>query len=280
MTTTQDFSPEPDLTALRESSEGLVVQMARFGNMVQRLTETVTELRTEFRREIAELRTEFRGEIAELRTEFRGEIAELRGEMAELRTEFRGEIAELRGEVTQLRGEVTELRGEVTQLRGEVTELRGEVTQLRGDMTRGMSTMQTEIRILNRNVTSRLGNNIMLNGDDRLEPLYNLTTGEIIANCPATLGELEQCSATRITALLRELDEVVPRSLEDKRRRLRLAFGVPRLMAGNGCRKWSLSNRRNSNLTPNASRSLRRLSSSDRGPSLYLEHVYNSTMGV
>ncbi|KAG5997407.1 hypothetical protein E4U54_002365 [Claviceps lovelessii] len=171
MTTTQDFSAEPDLGALRESSEGLIVQMSRFANMATMLTQTVTELRME------------------------------------------------------LRGEMTQLRGEITETRGEVTQLRGEVTQLRGDMTRGMSTMQTEIRILNRNVTSRLGNNIMVNGDDRLEPLYNLTTGEIIANCPATLGELEQCSAARITALLRELDEVVPRSLEDKRRRLRLAFG-------------------------------------------------------
>lgn len=80
-----------------------------------------------------------------------------------------------------------------------------------------------------------------------LAPLYDLRTGEEIAECPGTLAELETlsgefyvelllcsvvcmltewCVAPQVGELLRRIGEAVPRGHEDRRRKLKQAFGV------------------------------------------------------
>lgn len=101
-------------------------------------------------------------------------------------------------------------------------------------------------------MTSRLANSVPFAGPDlKLSPMYNSTTGEEVRDCPTTLMELEHCDGKtrdeqqiaiiysrrwgliqrmqighKAGELLRELGESVPRSLEAKIKRLKLAFGV------------------------------------------------------
>lgn len=45
----------------------------------------------------------------------------------------------------------------------------------------------------NKNVNARMANSIVVTGEMTLSPLYNVTTGQEVRNCPETLAELEQC---------------------------------------------------------------------------------------
>ncbi|KAG8409407.1 hypothetical protein J3459_017583 [Metarhizium acridum] len=77
-----------------------------------------------------------------------------------------------------------------------------------------------------KNFTSRLGNSIVVAGKMPLLPLYNVTTGEEVSNCPETLAELERCDTRTAAGILQELGETVPRSLEQMIRQLKLTFGI------------------------------------------------------
>ncbi|KAG5953079.1 hypothetical protein E4U53_007004 [Claviceps sorghi] len=108
------------------------------------------------------------------------------------------------------------------QLLRAIGELREWVLELRRDVVE----LRVEMKVINRNFTSRLANSVVVARQMSLAPLYNSTTGQEVENCPATLMEIEECEAPRAAAILRELGEDVPRALEEKRRRLKLAFGV------------------------------------------------------
>lgn len=99
--------------------------------------------------------------------------------------------------------------------------------------------------VRNKNSMVRSENSVVVRPEMELVPLYSVMTGEVVSNCPGTLADLEslngmfsrwreicvlclQCFATAsaATALLRSLGESVPRGLDEKRRMLKLAFGV------------------------------------------------------
>ncbi|KAL2198374.1 hypothetical protein P885DRAFT_75980 [Corynascus similis CBS 632.67] len=60
----------------------------------------------------------------------------------------------------------------------------------------------------------------------QLEPLYSMRTGDIIANFPVSLDDLDRLWGNEAEAILRELDNAIPVSVEQKRRRIRLLCGV------------------------------------------------------
>ncbi|KAM3520382.1 hypothetical protein NHJ13051_006905 [Beauveria bassiana] len=89
-----------------------------------------------------------------------------------------------------------------------------------------IDSVEQTVIISNRNLAVRIENSIVVSGEMVLAPLYDLRTGEEIAECPRTLAELEALTAPQVGELLRRIGEAVPRGHEDRRRKLKQAFGV------------------------------------------------------
>ncbi|TWU73001.1 hypothetical protein ED733_004732 [Metarhizium rileyi] len=118
--------------------------------------------------------------------------------------------------------------GEQVHLFENIPALEGEVQLVRrmDEILRETRLLRTEVAVMNKNFTSRLGNSIVVAGEMALLPLYNITTGEEVSNCPETLAELERCDSRAAAGILQELGETVPRSLEQMIRQLKLTFGI------------------------------------------------------
>lgn len=91
----------------------------------------------------------------------------------------------------------------------------------------------------------RSENSVVVRSDMDLAPLYSVQTGELIDDCPRTLGDLESLGgmcffpvdllavcllflvpAVEAATILRLLGESVPRGISERRRLLKFAFGV------------------------------------------------------
>ncbi|OAA38299.1 hypothetical protein NOR_06689 [Metarhizium rileyi] len=129
----------------------------------------------------------------------------------------------------QISKAITELRREMRlEMRemGERIELEmREMNQRIDEMGQRIDGLSQTMVITDKNVKARLANSIVT-ADMTLSPLYNVTTGQEVSQCPATVRDLEQCSVNVTTAILRELGENVPRAHEQRRTQLRLAFGI------------------------------------------------------
>ncbi|QLI67984.1 uncharacterized protein G6M90_00g051180 [Metarhizium brunneum] len=126
-----------------------------------------------------------------------------------------GKFMGLDGKFTGLDGKVMALDGKVTGLDGKVTALDGKVTGLDGKVT-----------ALDKNSRARAANSIVISPLMELTPMHNVRTGEEISDCPSTLGQLEGLSMQELARLLRELGEPVPRAERERRRLVKLAFGL------------------------------------------------------
>ncbi|KAF4585671.1 hypothetical protein GQ602_004976 [Ophiocordyceps camponoti-floridani] len=115
-----------------------------------------------------------------------------------------------------------DLRSEMRSMRNEMQTIGRKLD----DLDHKVDGLDRKMTVSNRNFMARLENSIVVSGEMVLVPLYSSRTGEEIPNCPSTLAELESLSPQEAADLLRELEESVPRALEQRRRQLKLAFGV------------------------------------------------------
>ncbi|QUC16016.1 uncharacterized protein UV8b_00257 [Ustilaginoidea virens] len=83
-----------------------------------------------------------------------------------------------------------------------------------------------KLTVSNKNLMARLQNSIVVHDNVALAPLYSVITGEVMERCPSTLADLERMSHQEVADLLRHSDEPVPRTIDQRRRQLRHAFGV------------------------------------------------------
>ncbi|KAK2612778.1 hypothetical protein QQS21_001230 [Conoideocrella luteorostrata] len=117
----------------------------------------------------------------------------------------------------------------------QMTDLTNQVSALSEAMNNKLASVQTEmanqrlaIQVMDKNLSSRLKNSMVLMSKMTLSPMYNITTGEIVDNCPRTLGDLERSSASVMGEILRELGKDVPCEVEARLRALKIVFGVQR----------------------------------------------------
>ncbi|KAM3429631.1 hypothetical protein MY4824_008153 [Beauveria thailandica] len=101
-----------------------------------------------------------------------------------------------------------------------------EQQRLLSEQQRLLSAKIDSVIISNRNAAVRHENSIVVSGEMALAPLYDLRTGEEIAECPGTLAQLEALAAPQVAELLRRVGEPVPRGHEERKRKLKQAFGV------------------------------------------------------
>ncbi|KAM3445448.1 hypothetical protein MY3296_010193 [Beauveria thailandica] len=94
------------------------------------------------------------------------------------------------------------------------------------EQQRLLSAKIDSVIVSNRNAAVRHENSIVVSGNMPLAPLYDLRTGEEIAECPGTLAQLEALAAPQVAELLRRVGEPVPRGHEERKRKLKQAFGV------------------------------------------------------
>ncbi|KAG8415953.1 hypothetical protein J3459_013913 [Metarhizium acridum] len=249
----QQAARQPDFGRLASNFKDIGEQVQRFenipafegGTQLMRKMDQIFEAVTEMRHEINGFRTEMtdmRREMTDMRremTDMRREMTDMRREMTDMRremTDMRREMTDMRREMTDMRRELdgfglnmTDMRREMTDMRREMTDMRREMTDMRREMTdmrRELDGLGLKMMITDKNFQARMANSIVVSGEMTLSPLYNVTTGEELSHCPETLADLEQCDGDVAAAILRELGERVPRAHEQRRRQLKLTFGI------------------------------------------------------
>ncbi|KAG8412782.1 hypothetical protein J3458_013219 [Metarhizium acridum] len=200
----QQAARQPDFGRLASNFKDIGEQVQRFENIPA--FEGGTQLMRKMDR-IFEAVTEMRHEINGFRTEM---------------TDMRREMTDMRRELDGFGLNMTDMRREMTDMRREMTDMRREMT----DMRRELDGLGLKMMITDKNFQARMANSIVVSGEMTLSPLYNVTTGEELSHCPETLADLEQCDGDIAAAILRELGERVPRAHEQRRRQLKLTFGI------------------------------------------------------
>ncbi|KID80917.1 hypothetical protein MAJ_11448, partial [Metarhizium majus ARSEF 297] len=89
-----------------------------------------------------------------------------------------------------------------------------------------VDTLDAKVIASDKNSRARVANSIVISPLMELTPMHNVRTGEEISGCPATLGQLEEMSMQELARLLRELGEPVPRAERERKRLVKLAFGL------------------------------------------------------
>uniref|UniRef100_A0A1Y1JZ60 Uncharacterized protein n=1 Tax=Photinus pyralis TaxID=7054 RepID=A0A1Y1JZ60_PHOPY len=89
-----------------------------------------------------------------------------------------------------------------------------------------LDALDVKVTTSDKNSRARAANAIVISPLMELTPMHNVRTGEEISDCPATLGQLEELSLQELARLLRELGEPVPRAERERRRLVKLAFGL------------------------------------------------------
>ncbi|GAO15575.1 hypothetical protein UVI_02050080 [Ustilaginoidea virens] len=110
-------------------------------------------------------------------------------ETASFRREVQSELTSFRREV---QSEFMSFRREV---QSEFTSFRREV---QSESTSFRQEFDIKLRAMNKNISSRLVNQWALSPEVSLSPMYNVSTGDEIANCPKTLAALEQCNSKHL----------------------------------------------------------------------------------
>ncbi|KAM3496865.1 hypothetical protein MY11210_009725 [Beauveria gryllotalpidicola] len=139
------------------------------------------------------------------------------------------QIRSLNGKFDSLSGKFDSLNGKFDSLNGKFDSLNGKFDSLEekfDSLEENVDSLEQTVIVSNRNLTTRLENSIVVSGEMALAPLYDLQTGEEIAECPRTLAELEALTAQQVGELLRSIGEAVPRGHDDRKRKLKQAFGV------------------------------------------------------
>ncbi|QUC17559.1 uncharacterized protein UV8b_01800 [Ustilaginoidea virens] len=87
---------------------------------------------------------------------------------------------------------------EITSFRQEVRSQFTAIDAKFEAMDAKFQAMDAKFQAMNRNLTSRQANQWAVSGGVSLLPMYNIFTGNEIANCPQTLAALEQCNGKYI----------------------------------------------------------------------------------
>ncbi|KAJ5888109.1 hypothetical protein N7495_008150 [Penicillium taxi] len=125
----------------------------------------------------------------------------------------------LMAEVAAMR---VDLRGDIA---GLAAQTQGLAAQTQGLNTR-MDDLNTRMSAMDQNNTARLHNSVAVTPEFRLSPLYNLTTGILIAECPETLADLADLPRITSARILQELNIQAPRGRDESRKTVSRAFGV------------------------------------------------------
>ncbi|KAM4065518.1 hypothetical protein HRG_012872 [Hirsutella rhossiliensis] len=94
------------------------------------------------------------------------------------------------------------------------------------DVGQRVDALDRKVTVTNKNFTARMQNSIVVHESVELAPLYSAQTGDLVPGCPRKLADLDRLSAQEAAELLRQLDEPVPRTVDQRRSQLRHAFGV------------------------------------------------------
>ncbi|KAM0510748.1 hypothetical protein ACHAPE_010597 [Trichoderma viride] len=164
---------------------------ASINRILEVLRADIAASRSEFNADIAASRSEFKADIAASRSEFNAKMAEFNAKMAESRSEFNAKMAESRSEFHA-----------------------------------DIQALNTRVSSLGRNDFTRTFNSTINQDSSELAPLYNVETGEAIANFPQTIYAINQLSVNEVDDFLRQLDLLPIGDLVSRRRRLILAYGV------------------------------------------------------
>ncbi|ATY65973.1 hypothetical protein A9K55_002150 [Cordyceps militaris] len=95
-----------------------------------------------------------------------------------------------------------------------------------GLLNRKFDDLHHTVTVSHRNFTACLENSNVVSSEMLLAPLYNVHTGQVLAGCPETLAELEALTASQAADFLRMMGQQVPRGHEERKRRLKMAFGL------------------------------------------------------
>lgn len=93
-------------------------------------------------------------------------------------------------------------------------------------LDRKVQDLDRRMTVAERNGVSRMENSSAMRPDAGLAPLFSLETGVEIPGCPSTMDEAGALSSRDVDRILRQLGASTAGSVQERRRRLLLAFGV------------------------------------------------------
>ncbi|KAF4513228.1 hypothetical protein G6O67_000526 [Ophiocordyceps sinensis] len=93
-------------------------------------------------------------------------------------------------------------------------------------LNRKVDGLDRRMTVAERNGVARMENSSAMRPDAGLAPLFSLQTGDEIPGCPSTMEEAGALPARDVDRILRQLGASTVGSVQDRRRRLLLAFGV------------------------------------------------------
>ena len=122
-----------DNTTLYYMVIGFATVLLAMGGLMWQINSTIRDVETN-------LRNEFKSDIADLRTELKGDIARLEAQIADLRAELKGDIADLRMELkddnaalkAELKGDIAALEASIEGVEANERYFLTELAHLRG----------------------------------------------------------------------------------------------------------------------------------------------------